>query len=263
MLKIGLVVPVYNYFDYAADALLSLLQEDSVPCQYQVVVVNDASPEWTTETSLPLLSALKTLKNHNHVCELYSFEVNQGLTYGWNFGLRTLFTKNCDYICVTNSDVLFSKDWWVPLVRGIEDGYALTGPLTNAPGTEQKQQVKLYIKDYEPSDLKEHINQTAQACLQLEPYIETPLNGFCLFSSQKHWQENAYDSEFVFRPKNLFNSRNQPNPTPLMTLNEYELQSRWHEKGLKFACCCRSFVFHYRSVSRGLQFAKGQQYRKC
>jgi hypothetical protein len=46
-----------------------------------------------------------------------------------------------------------------------------------------------------------------------------------------------------------------------MTGNEDELQSRWRAKGMKFAAALGSFIFHYRSVSRGKKFAKGKWLR--
>ena len=47
-----------------------------------------------------------------------------------------------------------------------------------------------------------------------------------------------------------------------MTLQEYELQGRWHAAGLRSGVVLSSFVFHYRAVSRGeKKFGKGQTYR--
>ena len=73
---------------------------------------------------------------------------------------------------------------------------------------------------------------------------------------------HAYDAEHVFKPRNDVNSRGHKNPTPLMTLQEYELQGRWHAAGLRSGVVLSSFVFHYRAVSRGeKKFGKGQTYR--
>jgi hypothetical protein len=47
-----------------------------------------------------------------------------------------------------------------------------------------------------------------------------------------------------------------------MTLNEYELQRRWKETGLKVRRrCLGSYVFHYRAVSRGDAHKKGDWVR--
>ena len=43
---------------------------------------------------------------------------------------------------------------------------------------------------------------------------------------------------------------------------EDELQDRWKAKGWKFGVACGSFIFHYRSVTRGIKYAKGKWSRK-
>jgi len=55
----------------------------------------------------------------------------------------------------------------------------------------------------------------------------------------KTWFEGAFDSKHVFDPSHP------------MTENELELQIRWGFAGRKTAVAASSFVFHYRSISRG------------
>ena len=52
------------------------------------------------------------------------------------------------------------------------------------------------------------------------------------------WHANAFSAATVFNPKYK------------LTGNEHELQDRWSARGMKIGFVTRSFVFHYRSVSR-------------
>lgn len=261
-MRVGIVIPTFNQFDYALRAIESALVK-TTSVEPLVIVVDDASPEWNSvyceSVYLPTVENFSKATNAIH---MFRFDRNGGLTRSWNYGLEFARAAECDYCCVTNSDVVFSKGWLEPLLESLES-FDLVGPLTNAPGSEVKQQVTNYIPDYSASDNQDSIDETARSCrLNAQQAIKTTLNGFCLLAKMPTWTANAYAEHQYFRPINNFNSRGQRNPTPLMTLNEYELQSRWHKAGLRSGCCLRSFVFHYRSVSRGDRHGKGQAYRK-
>jgi hypothetical protein len=88
------------------------------------------------------------------------------------------------------------------------------------------------------------------------------LNGFCMMAKTSTWANNMYTTDQPFRDSNPFNSKGQPNPTPAMTLQEYELQARWHKLGLKSGVALSSYVFHYRSVTRGPRYNKGDWTRQ-
>jgi GT2 family glycosyltransferase len=48
----------------------------------------------------------------------------------------------------------------------------------------------------------------------------------------------------------------------MMTGNEDELQARWAKKGMKSGVVLSTFIFHYRSVSRGDKYKWGRWYRQ-
>lgn len=281
-----IVVPTYNHFEYAAEAIASAFTSTSL-LDAHVLMVDDASPEWPT--GMPprvFLSHLdtkdrETAEDKFHV---HHFGKNGGLTRSWNYGLREAKRLNFDYCLVTNSDVYFPPNWEYQLVSGLKQ-YDLVGPVTNAPGTVAEQYVKRYSMTYDtpksfvfdPAGEIETIQkmkwqqalyeQARLVALELfnhqnGKFKEVTVNGFCMMAKTKTWWEHAFDAEHVFRPRNDFNSKGEPNPTPLMTLNEYELQHRWHQKGLKSAACLGSYVFHYRAVTRGDREKRGDWVRK-
>ena len=255
---LGVIVPTYGHFEYAARAIRSALGHTRT--KTHVIVVDDGS-----------VGGLDALKNLYHQLEtgrsrltLFGFDNNGGLTRSWNQGLRIARNLGCAYTCCGNSDLVFPVGWDVPIVTALENrDVHLVGPVTNAPGTESKQDVKRYVHKYELTDEQAKLDKL---CMQLtndygSEIIEATINGFCMVAKTETWWKNAFDKENVFRPRNDYDSQGRPNPTPLMTLNEYELQRRWHKAGLKSAICPGSFVFHYRAVSRGDRYKKGNWYR--
>jgi hypothetical protein len=64
------------------------------------------------------------------------------------------------------------------------------------------------------------------------------------------WWAGRYDDDHIYRPHNV------------MTGSEDELQARWAAQGRKAVVCPASFIFHYRSVSRGGDYLHGLWYRK-
>lgn len=260
--KLAVVIPVYGHFDYAANAVASLFANTHSVDPY-VIVVDDASPEAKGKEDLgPIHEVIRQLPPMS--AHVIYFGVNGGLTRSWNAGLNIARSFNHPYCCVTNSDVLFTPGWELPLIDAIKHNYMhLVGPITNAPGTEKKQNVANYVPGYEVKDDPEYLNAIAKSLFFDfgDHAVDSTINGFCMLARTKTWWEHAYDKDNVFRPRNDFNSKGERNPTPLMTLNEYELQSRWHKAGLRTGYCPGSFVFHYRAVSRGEAHKKPGWYR--
>ncbi len=251
--SILIVIPTYGHFNYAAKAIESALAGTSANAS--IVVIDDASPDKAGWDLLRL--------QYSHLCEamkcvFVQFPENGGLTRSWNHGLGIAKFFAFDYCCVTNSDVLFSPEWDEPIIRGLNK-FDLVGPVTNAPGTNAEQYIGKYSTLYCRQDGDKHVDEIQRELgrWQKDRFKETTLNGFCMVARTKTWTDNAFDKDNVFRPRNDVNSKGQPNPTPLMTLNEYELQTRWHAKGLKTAACLGSYVYHYRAVSRGDQHKRG------
>jgi GT2 family glycosyltransferase len=62
--------------------------------------------------------------------------------------------------------------------------------------------------------------------------------GFFMMAKTRTWWRGAFSSECVFDAG-----------YPLLH-NELELQKRWLKAGMRIGFCPRTYVFHYRSVSR-------------
>ena len=264
------VVPTYGQFEYAIRAVRTALAHTAYMLA-TVAVIDDASPERLSrdihsvdEPYGNYLLNLRWIREEFGADRLLQLEFDQngGLTRSWNVGLQVARDGKFDLCCVTNSDVMFAHGWDRDVFALLNaEKYHLVGPVTNAPGTNHDQYVGNYSVVYDPrkKDDTEHIARVqdelhGQQSLRSKP---TTLNGFCMVSLTETWWANAYAADAVFRPRNEFNARGEKNPTPLMTLNEYELQRRWHARGLKSGVALGSYVYHYRAVSRGDRHKRG------
>jgi hypothetical protein len=256
---IGLIVPTYGAYDYAYRTALSALMHTS--CHLKVLLIDDGYADAEERAQPHYKPLLEDPQLAPHI-ETVWFKTNGGYIRSLNYGLRCL-RNTCSHICCANSDLIFTKEWDYSLREALDGIFSLAGPVTNAPGTERIQNVANYFEDYEVTDNEVYLDTVARSLAEQDRVpFEATINGFCMMAKTETWWENAYDKQHVFCPLNERDSKGNPNPTPLMTLNEYELQRRWHAKGLKSACCPRSFVFHYRSVTRGDRFKKSGWYRK-
>jgi GT2 family glycosyltransferase len=257
--KFLVIVPTYGAFDYAHAAVHSLLANSPPPVH--CLLVDDASPGWAAAEPEHLAPLAAEFGNRYHQLR---FDAWGGLTRSWNAGLEAAARQGYVYACAANSDLLFPAGWVAGLVEALEAGWDLVGPLSNAPGESPLQFVGRYHGNYRLTDDLGYLNALQRDLLRAHrgEAFSAKLNGFCLVAKTATWQAGAYAPGQAFRPANLVNSKGQDNPTPLMTLNEDELQGRWRAAGRKIGVVPASFVFHYRSVSRGDRHRKGRWYRR-
>lgn len=265
-MTLAIIIPSCGHFDYVRRAVQSAIVNTRTGDGRRplALLVDDASPELATSSALRLL--MPDCRRLGERIVVHRFAENGGLLRSLNKGLELARRFGAKYTCCANSDLIFTPGWNLPLERALDTGYSLVGPITNTPGTEVSQCVTKWWPDYALSDDATELAQLAEGLrAQYGERVETAtVNGFCLFAKTETWWRHAYDRDAlqVFCPRNDYNSRGQPNPTPFMTLGEYELQRRWHAAGLKTGFCPASFVFHYRSVSRGDRHKKGLWLRR-
>ena len=77
--KIAVVIPTYGQFDYALKCLDSLVR---LTADYQCIVIDDGSPDWSDAVRADIEHIVP--RQHLH---LERFETNRGLTAAWNQGL--------------------------------------------------------------------------------------------------------------------------------------------------------------------------------
>lgn len=262
-IRIGFICPTYQALalrDYTTSALVSFF--DTTP-DGVAIVVDDGTPGWSVKYE----DELKLLANEcGGELHIHHFAKKLGLTRSWNKGLKLANTLGLDYAIAGNNDIIFTSGWHQGMLHALNSGYAMVGPLSNAPGitARGKQEVAKYIEGYTVSDNPVYLNHVAAELLQknLGKVIDSSVNGFFQMCSMDGWRGNKYSATEYYRGVNHRTSKGHKNPTPHMTLNEDEWQGRARAKKKKMAIVLSSFIFHYRAVTRGDKYKRGQWYRK-
>jgi len=222
-----IVIPTYEHFEVARACVASILAH-SDPATCHIALVDDASKTWPLDWhNWPAYNGFR-----------HRFPSNGGLTRSWNHGLRLARQFGYRYTVCGNSDLLFTSGWEKPLIRALDDGIGLIGPVSNAPGHARCQNVKRFGVEV-VNDTPEQLELAAkQLRSNRSPVAADYINGFCMMAKTSTWWLHAYSRDDVF------------DPNYKLTGNENELQKRWQAAGVKIAFHPGSFVFHYRSVSR-------------
>lgn len=229
-----LIIPSYGHFGFVRACVESLARyPGSSKHSVEYCLIDDASEGWAT---LKLDEwPVRPIKHHH-------FSFRGGLSRSWNEGLRIARSEHARYAICGNSDLLFSPSWLEPLIDSLDEGYALVGPLTNAPGHATWQNVRPFCTFLRKSVIDDSDESRTAISVSLRASgigsIEAPINGFLLAATVETWWRGAFDETNVFNPK-----------FPLEH-NEVELQHRWRQRGFRSAMVPQSYVFHYRSVSR-------------
>jgi len=261
--RIAFVCPTYKETELHAYTMACLHSFFQHTKDGLAIVVDDASTGWTQALAKKLAD---TPMFPGQQCEVLRFKNWGGLTRSWNLGLKKASELKADYAIAGNNDVLFTPRWYEGLMLALEHGYHLAGPVSNAPGITAQglAEVWRYHPSYEVKDDPNYLKQVAEYLRgeHAGTLIEAKVNGFFQFARMRTWEAGKFDADHYYRPRNDFNSKGKRNPTPLMTLNEDELQGRWHRKGWKSVVVPSSFIFHYRAVTRGKKHTQGRWFRK-
>jgi glycosyltransferase involved in cell wall biosynthesis len=262
MTKIGYICPTYNAKQLDSYTRTALYSFAATTPGGVAVIVDDGTPGWDSYDQ----ELRSFVKSFDLPVEIFHYSDNGGLTRSWNQGLRICERLGVDYAIASNNDIIFTDKWWMGLVHALDNGYHMAGPLSNAAGVtaKGKQDVWNYYDDYKLTDDVDYLNDVSKALIDenLGKVVSSPVNGFFQMAKMDSWKAGMYDNKSFYRPVNLYTSKGYKNKTPLMTLNEDELQGRWARKNMRSCVCLSSFVFHYRAVTRGNKYKRGKWYRK-
>jgi glycosyltransferase involved in cell wall biosynthesis len=109
-MRLSICIPTFGALDYTKMCLESISK--NTDSEYEIVIVDDVSPDNTREF-------LDTLD-----CKKIYHEENQGISKTWN---DLIDNSSGDYICIINSDILFTPHWDNPLIEAL-DRYEVASP---------------------------------------------------------------------------------------------------------------------------------------
>lgn len=234
--KFAVIIPAYGEFPYVFKCLETLARYTS---DYHCYVLDDASPDWRPEYEAEVRRLIPADRLH-----FERYPENRGLTSAWNHGLKLALEGGHPYAALVNSDTLFSPGWLLRTVQAL-DKADLVGPLTNAPSDSQHQDIRGYVRGYQIDDSHDALAELSHLLARkYAGQLSTgTINGYWMAAKTATWWSNAFDAAHVFDPKNR------------LTGNESEYEKRF--KG-RIAAYHDTFIFHYRSVSRGLENVDAQ-----
>jgi len=257
--NILVIVPTYGAFDYARKTLQSMFEHSNKE-RVAAVVVDDGSPDWHDQWYKDVGGGSIGIINYLN---------NGGLTKAWNVGFHFAFdqcAEAADFVVATNSDVIFTAGWWRPMVHALEHGWDLVGPLSNAPGASSKgvQDIKRWARGVGTTDTRTSLANVPRIVQKAYGNNVAPcdVNGFFMMAKKSTWLAHAHDAPLhMFPPSIDVMPSGRRNPTPLMTGQEDWLNHRIKKAGGRTGACTGSYIFHYRSVTRGEQHAQGDWHR--
>ena len=261
MTKIGFICPTFKAKELREYTELALSSFYEHTPNGVGIVIDDATPVFH-EYCVPRYKKIGDhFKLKPEQLVMFSFPERGGLTRSWNKGLTIARNRDLDYCICGNNDIVFTHRWYEGMLHALENGYDLVGPLTNAPGDQDEALVDKYVRGYVKDDRPSRINEIAFNLREqyMGQVVEAEINGFFLLASMRSWIKGMYNKELFFKAFNTHTSKGKRNRTPSMTLNENELQARWLKLDMKACVSLSSFIFHYRSVTRGKRYVKRNQ----
>ncbi|MBX9654938.1 glycosyltransferase [bacterium] len=225
-MNVGIIIPSFNHFEYVHLACESAANTPGAV----VIVIDDASPQWPGDR------IVRGYLPPTVPFVIRRYDRNAGLSRSWNAGLRICRDMDLPYAVCGNSDLVFSEEWWAPMEEALKI-HDFAGPLTNAPGHVNAQNVANYLNDYDLSDDPDDINATARELRSKFNHAvpRSMINGFCIAG-----KTDAF----------LQLSSEPFDPSIPLAGNEDDFFDRAKERYLKTCIVPSSFVFHYRSVTR-------------
>jgi glycosyltransferase involved in cell wall biosynthesis len=207
-----------------------------------IIIVDDGSPTWPGERVVSGWVG----DGVPYVIQRY-FANRRNLSRSWNTGFDIARGFGCGYVVFGNSDLVFPRGWWEPLQAAIDEGTDFVGPVTNAPGHVRAQDVTRYLPSYELSDDPDDIEATQRELLAADhsPIETSKLNGFC-FAGRT--------DRFAQIDKRPFSEQ-----IPLLGNEDDFVRRAIDERSMSANIIPKSFVFHYRSVTLGLDPVRPSQ----
>lgn len=126
---VGIVLLNYNNWELTIECIKSIRETTCI--HYMIYVVDNASTVKKTED-------FSTFIETSDDCILIENKMNKGFSAGNNVGLHKALEDKCDYILLSNNDVIFKKSSIEKMMRFLEKNneYGIVGPKVYLPSGE-------------------------------------------------------------------------------------------------------------------------------
>ncbi len=125
MLKVSIIIPVYNVAQYIQRCIHSILVQERTCCDIECIIVNDC----TQDDSMQIIHDMLNDYHGNIQFVICHHKVNKGLSAARNTGIRR---ATGDYILFVDSDDYISDDCLKQMQKGVDDYPGIDVILGNA-----------------------------------------------------------------------------------------------------------------------------------
>lgn len=230
--NVSVVMPFRNGFEYAKEAIDSMLDTD---IGSELIIVSDDSERIETDK---LISYVKSISGKGFTVTLLLNNVRGGFPKTVNRGVAE---STQDNICVVNSDLVFTPNWLSTMMKYITNGVHMVGPRTNySAGCQRLAWPKFYRNKQELYDMALDYSAMRANNYTLANWII----GFCILFTRRMWDTlEGFDERF-----GLGNSE------------DIDLCFRARELDFTIAIVEDVYVHHFGSISHGINGIAGEVY---
>lgn len=138
-IKVGIVILNYNTAEDTINCIDSIKKTTNI--SYCIYVVDGCS----TDTSFEVLSPL----NNSKEIKVVKVPINGGFSYGNNIGIKLAIKDGCDYVLISNPDVVYYKNSIDSMIYKLQNNPEIgaIGPSTRSLDQDESQLFrKVYTK---------------------------------------------------------------------------------------------------------------------
>lgn len=187
-IKLSIIIPVHNEYQYTRWCLLSTINRTSVP--YEVIIVNDHSDKQTTNFLHDFASTYR--------CHYLETENRGWHSSTCNLGMRQ---ARGEYICVLNSDTILTSGWDTILINFLESdlgkNISVVGPSSSYCASHQQlkeyHSIRYQFKYHEVENIAREVAEKYRG-----QFMITRISGFALFFHKKMLDIIGYLDESNF-----------------------------------------------------------------
>ncbi len=231
---LGIAIINYNQYEKTIDCVNSVF-ETARGIDYKIYLLDNCSPNGSFDI-------LRREYGENPIVDCFQSEKNLGYARGNNLCIEKALADGCDYILISNNDIVFEKGAINLLLRDIKSrDCLLIGPALKTPAGKYQ----ISVKPFAPS-FKEYV------------FSETY---FSNFDRKKKYKSRFFPHEFsyvywvsgaVFMADiKLFEKIGFFDPATFLYFEEYIISEKAKRAGLKLGFEPTASVIHYHGASTG------------
>lgn len=233
---LGIAIINYNKYEKTIECITSI--EETAKCEYKIYLLDNAS----ANESFDILS--KKYSDNEKIVLIKSDE-NLGYARGNNLCIEYAKNDNCDYILVSNNDIIFQNDSIDLLLEDIKEGnHLLVEPFIrnkdgsvqicvkkDKPTFKQYMQFSTYLRNLVSSNDKKAYYSTLQPKEKSNVYWAS---GACFIADMKKFESIGFFDPFTF-----------------LYFEEFIISEKAVKNGLTIGFDPNAQVIHYHGASSG------------